>query len=255
MKPKNVKVQTKIIQEPAKPSSGKAKAPKKAKKFKDKFDLLVNMILQNNEVVVEERNSNHYPLDLLILLILNQSTTDLLADKAFINLKEKYKNYEEILAENDPVKLTQAIKICGLAPTKAKYILNALSYLKERAWLDINMDFINSMTDEEALKAITGIKGVGIKSASCLLMFSFKRGTFPVDTHLFRILKRVGGLFPVGSSVEQVHKILQPKISGENSFKVHVSLIELGRNICKAPQKPLCERCYLKPICDYAADN
>ncbi|MDX1919339.1 MAG: hypothetical protein SFU25_01230 [Candidatus Caenarcaniphilales bacterium] len=252
MKPNYIKVKTK--KEKSQTLKPFSKAKSKAKKHKDKFELLIDLILKNNEVVVEERNTKHYPLDLLILLILNQSTTDLLADRAFLNLKATYKNYEEILQENDAEKLREAIKICGLAPRKAKYILNALAYLKERNWLDINMDFINSMTDEEALKAITRIKGVGIKSASCLLMFSFKRGTFPVDTHLFRILKRIGGLFPTGSSVEQVHKILQPKILGETSFKVHVSLIELGRQICKAPQKPLCEQCYLRSVCDYFLD-
>jgi endonuclease-3 len=220
-----------------------------------KFQLLTSLVINNNPNITETRNTNHKPLDLLILLILNQSTSDVLADKAFLQLKEDYPSYEQILQENNPVKLTQSIKICGLAPSKAKYVLNALHYLKENNWLDINLSFINKLSDEEALKALTKIKGVGVKSASCLLMFSFQRGTFPIDTHLFRILKRVGGIISPKASAEQAHKIIQPKIQGSDSFIVHVGLIELGRNICYAPlKKPLCKECYLNQICDFGLE-
>ncbi|MDJ0624780.1 MAG: hypothetical protein QNJ31_00235 [Candidatus Caenarcaniphilales bacterium] len=222
---------------------------------RDKFDVLVDLVLRNNNVVREERNTSHKPLDLLILLILNQSTTDLLADRAFADLMRAYKSYEEILKENDLKKLTSSIKICGLAPTKAQYILNTLHYLKENNWLDLELKFIKRMTDQEAIKAITAIKGVGVKSASCLLMFSFQRGTFPIDTHLYRVFKRIGGIFPENTSPEQAHKLIQPRIDGSNSFKVHVSLIEHGRKVCTAPKKPKCGECYIQPICDYYQDN
>ncbi|MFN5538636.1 MAG: endonuclease III domain-containing protein [Candidatus Melainabacteria bacterium] len=229
-------------------------------KFKaHKFNALCHLTLQNNLNVSEERNSNHLPLDLLILLILNQSTTDTLSDRAFQQLKKDYPdnkqvNYEKILRENNPAKLVKSIQICGLASTKAKYILNALLYLAERGWLDLEMRFVNQMSDDEALKAITAIKGVAIKSASCLLMFGFGRNTFPIDTHLFRIFKKVGGILPLKTDSDRAHKLIQPLVEGIDAFTIHVGLIELGRKVCNS-RKPLCNQCYLNKICDYALEK
>jgi endonuclease III len=259
MKPENVKVKRKKLS-PTKSRESSAKKQNQpyiaSNASKDKFAYLLSLVLKNNLVVVEERNTSQRPLDLLILLILNQSTSDLLADRALADLKKKYKSYEDILRENNAKKLTKAIQICGLAPTKAQYILNTLHYLRAQNWLDLDLTFIKSMTDAEAIKALTAIKGVGIKSASCLLMFAFQRGTFPIDTHLMRIFKRVGGIFLKDNiSIEAAHKALQPKVAGVEAFKLHVSLIELGRQVCKAPQKPFCDQCYLSNICDYALER
>jgi endonuclease III len=149
-----------------------------------------------------------------------------------------------------PENLIKSIKICGLSKIKANYILNALNYLQEHNWLNINLDFINTLSNEEALKALIKIKGVGIKSASCLLMFAFKRGTFPIDTHLFRILKRVGNIMPVETNLVKAHKLLQPQVQGELAYQVHVALIELGRKICIAGKNPKCSICYLNLICE-----
>ncbi len=229
---------------------------KTKKEFTDKFEALKELVLRNNLEVIEERNSNHKPLDLLILLVLNQSTTDALSDRAFAQLKKDYPSYHTILKENNPAKLVKSIQICGLAKSKAQYILNVLHFLNERNWLDESLSFINEMSDDEALKTLTQIKGVGVKSASCLLMFSFGRGTFPIDTHLYRILQRVGDTIPPKASTEQAHKILQPRIQGKEAFTVHVALIELGRKVCLSPpRKPLCEECYLKSICELGVNS
>ena len=221
-------------------------------KFTNKFQALVHLLLTNNPVRSEKRNSSTKPLDLLILLILNQSTTDELADRAFAQLKKDYPDYKTLLKENKLEKIINSIKVCGLASSKAQYILNALKFLNERDCLDINLKFIKQMSDSEALKTLTQIKGVGVKSASCLLMFAFGRPTFPIDTHLMRIFKRVGGIIPQKASSEQIHKIIQPQITGQEAFIAHITLIELGRSICLSPQKPLCNQCPLNSICDFA---
>ena len=217
--------------------------------MQNKSEILIDLIVQNNANITESRNSSHKPLDLLILLILNQSTSDVLADKAFEQLKKDYPNYEDLLQENNAFKLKKSIQVCGLSESKARYILNALNYLKQKNWLEENLSFIDNLSDEKALKELTSIKGVGIKSASCLLMFSFGRNTFPIDTHLFRIFQRIGDILPAKTTP----KILQPYLKSDLAFIVHVSLIDLGRNICLgAPKKPLCQKCYLQTICESA---
>jgi endonuclease-3 len=219
--------------------------------FKEKFLTVIKLVLKNNPQITEERNSKLDPLDLLILLVLNQSTTDELSDRAFAQMHKDYDGYSAILRENNPVKLAQSIKLCGLAPTKAQYILNVLHFLNENYDLNVKMPFINELSDAEALKELTKIKGIGVKSASCMLMFSFGRGLFPIDTHLFRVLHRLGGILSPKTTTEAAHKLLQPLVNKKEAFIGHLGLIELGRKVCKAPQKPKCDECYLAVVCDY----
>lgn len=212
---------------------------------------LCRVIMRYDADIIETRNSSHKPLDLLILLILNQSCSDDLADRVFFQVHRHYTGgYREILKENDPDKLQQVIRECGLAKTKAQYILNTLSYLDEKFSLELGMNFLDSMDDVLALKTLTSIKGIGVKSASCLLMFTKGRNVFPIDTHVSRIFRRIG-ILSEKVSIEAAHKKLQPFTPLGTAFPVHVALIELGRNVCQA-RRPECQQCYLFTLCDYA---
>lgn len=220
------------------------------------FQELINITLDKYSDITEIRNSKHQPLDLLILLILNQSCSDDMADRAFNLLKQEYPEYKNILKENNPEKLANTIKICGLSNTKSKYIFNTLNFLLKNYSLDIKMPYINNFSNHEALKVLTSIQGVGAKSASCLLMFSFGRNVFPIDTHVKRIFTRLG-IFTPKVNLNTAHRILQDIINKEQneysktSFIVHCALIEQGRNICLA-RTPQCEICYSNSICNYA---
>lgn len=221
----------------------------------DLFEELVQITLAKYSDITEIRNSKHKPLDLLILLILNQSCSDDMADRAFDLLKAKYPDYQDILQENNQEELATTIKICGLSNTKSKYIFNVLNTLLARGHtLELEMSYINSMSNAQALKYLTSIQGVGVKSASCLLMFSFGRNVFPIDTHLKRIFTRVG-IFTPKVSLNTAHRVLQNIIDQEQdeysptSFIVHCALIEHGRHICQA-RNPQCEKCYLQSICE-----
>lgn len=60
------------------------------------------------------------------------------------------------------------------------YIRNALDKLAEDR---LFLEKIDMMSTEEALKELTSIKGIGVKVASCILLFAYGRlDTFPVDT-------------------------------------------------------------------------
>lgn len=222
-----------------------------------KLDSLIQYILQNYSNLQETRNSQHQPLDLLILLILNQSCTDNMADKAFKNLHNHYSNYQEILDEYNPARLTQLIKICGLSKTKSQYILNTLEFLATYYSLDIQMDFLQELSNTEAIKLITSIKGIGVKSASCMLVFGkgLRRNVFAIDTHIGRIFKRLA-IFPETISIANAHYPVQAvfdkydNINPAPAYTVHVALVEHGRHICYA-RKPQCHKCDLQNYCNY----
>ena len=65
-----------------------------------------------------------------------------------------------------------------------------------------SLEHMRDMDDDAVKRALTAFKGVGPKTASCVLMFSLGRADFPVDTHVWRICKQRGWV-PERASREQ----------------------------------------------------
>ena len=99
---------------------------------------------------------------------------------------------------------------------------------------------------------LTSYKGVGVKTASCVLLFSLNRNICPVDTHVHRTLNRIG---LVKTSIpEKTFNELLNKIPEGIAHSFHTNLIRLGREICK-PTNPNCVQCPLLKICRYDQKN
>jgi endonuclease III len=56
----------------------------------------------------------------------------------------------------------------------------------------ISIDFLKKMETEEAMEWLTSLPGVGLKTATLLLLFNYKKPVMPVDTHVFRVSQRIG---------------------------------------------------------------
>ena len=106
---------------------------------------------------------------------------------------------------------------------------------------------LGKMADEEALDYLPGFRGVGVKTAACVLCFSLRRPVLPVDTHVHRIAARLG-LVPQRCSAAAAHRILNEIVPPEIRFDLHVQLIEHGRRVCRA-RRPACEECALAACC------
>ena len=96
--------------------------------------------------------------------------------------------------------------------------------------------------NEEILDELTSYIGVGVKTASCVLLFSLNRNICPVDTHVHRTLNRIG---LVKTNIpEKTFYALLNKIPEGTAHSFHTNLIRLGREICK-PANPICSVCPL----------
>lgn len=184
-------------------------------------------------------------LDSLIATILSQATTNINSSRAFQALKKGFPDWEQALAAS-PVEIEEHIRCGGLAQAKSKVIHAILKQLKEQRG-ECCLDYLRDMTDEEAKKEMCRFKGVGPKTASCVLMFGMQRYDFPVDTHVRRLAGRLGWM-PPGSTPEKTYEVLNECLPGEIKYQLHVLLIEHGRKTCKArdtrcDQCPLVERC------------
>jgi endonuclease-3 len=81
-------------------------------------------------------------------------------------------------------------------------------------------------------------------------MFALGRPAMPVDTHVYRLARRLGLLGPK-TTVEQAHGLLTELAGPENVYSLHVDLVTHGRRVCHA-RRPECSRCPLAQICPSA---
>lgn len=194
-----------------------------------------------------EWRSHLLPLDELVSTILSQSTTDSNRDLAFNRLVNRFPDWEAV--RDAPVEdVVEAIRPAGLANQKAPRIQDALRFVTaERGAL--TLDFLADMEVEAAKAWLTQINGVGPKTAAIILLFTFGKPAFPVDTHVHRVTRRLGLIGPK-TSAERAHTELEAIIPPEDYYPAHLNIIRLGREICQA-RRPRCEECPLTAYCDY----
>ena len=144
--------------------------------------------------------------------------------------------------------LIDIIRPGGLAPTKAPRIQAVLRRLFEERG-DYSLEFLGALAPAHALAWLMQVPGIGRKTASVVLLFSFGMPLMPVDRHIERVARRVG-LVPAKANIDQVHDMLQAQLPDELVHEAHVNLITHGRETCHA-QRPACGRCALAPRCRY----
>lgn len=211
----------------------------------------IRYLIQNLERTfgVPELDTPSDPLDMLIGVILSQATTNANSDRTFAALKEKYPTWDDALKARES-SIAKTIHLGGLANQKAKVIKNLLRQIKEEhGTLDLN--FLHKLSTKEAVSYLKNFRGIGPKTIACTLLFACHKNIFPLDTHIFRILRRVG-MIPQKCSDEKAHEILDDIVPDGKCYSFHVNLIRLGRTVCK-PQNPQCERCPIVEYCDYGS--
>ena len=185
------------------------------------------------------------PIDMLIGTILSQNTSDANSGRAFASLKASFNSWEAV-ASAPAEHIAQVIKSGGLSQIKAARIKQALEQIKKEQGR-INLDSLKSMNMAEAEDYLMHLPGVGHKTASCVLLFSLGKPSLPVDTHVFRVAKRLG-LIDSRVSIDKAHSLLQEQTPPSKVYQFHVHMIEHGRRICHARQ-PHCNRFILRGTC------
>lgn len=194
---------------------------------------------------VPGRSRRRDPLESLIVTILSQNTNDVNRDKAYRSLRERFPSWQEILdaRERD---IAQAIRVGGLGNIKSKRIKEILGSIK-REHGDFDLSFLRKLSPEEAEERLLSYKGVGLKTAKIVLLFTLGRNVFPVDTHIHRLSKRLG-FVPENATREKTHEIMGELVPPEKMYPFHLNLITHGRRLCTA-RNPRCPDCVLTPCC------
>lgn len=175
------------------------------------------------------------PFELLVAVILSAQCTDKRVNMVTETLFKKY-NTPEAFASLKNEELEPWIYATGFYKNKAENIISASKDLLERFSGEIPKN----------LPDLISLKGVGRKTASVVLAEVFKIPAMPVDTHVFRVSRRLG--LSQGKTPEAVEEDLKQFFKKEDWIDAHHLLVFHGRYICKA-QTPICEKCNLTKVC------
>ena len=188
------------------------------------------------------------PMHELISTILSHRTTQKNEDVAYQNMWKRFGSWEAI--RDAPVdELTEALAPANFPEVKAPYIKGALEQIfADRG--EASLDFLKDMPTDEALDWLMALPGVGIKTASLVLLFCFSKPIMPVDTHVHRVSQRVGLIGPKVTP-NGAHPILLSLLPPDPYvlFNFHIANLKHGQKVCVWGM-PRCERCPLPDHCN-----
>lgn len=209
----------------------------------DKIEKILKLLISAYGDRAPERRLE--PVDELILTILSQNTSDVNSRRAFKSLTEAFGGWDKV-AHAPAAKIAESIRAGGLAQVKSVYIKKVLQYL-EKDVHGYDLLFLKAMKPAAARAWLTRLPGVGMKTASCVLLFSLGMPAFPVDTHVLRVAVRLGLLAPK-TTATAAHLEMERLVRPADIYRCHVLMIEHGRRTCKA-QRPLCGNCIISSLC------
>ena len=181
------------------------------------------------------------PAQELVFTILSQHTSDVNSARASSRLMARFGTLEDV-ARGDLADIEEAISSGGLARVKAPRIKEVLNRVLELNG-SLDLSFLGEMPLDEAKAWLRQLPGIGPKSAGVILSFALGMPAMAIDTHIYRVIKRLGFIGPKVTA-EKAHDILQEMAEPEEVFQFHLSFITHGRQVCKA-LRPRCSECVL----------
>ncbi len=203
------------------------------KRLKEKFDVGAFPGKNPNENEIPDRS----PFEVLISTVLSQRTKDVNTHKASQALFSSYPT-PKALAEAPLDHIKELIRPSGFYNVKAKRVKNIAKKIHEEYHDEVPED----------LEDLLDLKGVGRKTANCVLVYGFGEPAVPVDTHVHRISNRMG--IADTDKPEETEKVLEEEIPKKYWIEINRLMVVFGKNICK-PRTPECGRCPLTDMCRY----
>ena len=180
------------------------------------------------------------PYEMLVATILSAQCTDKQVNRVTPAVFARYPD-ATAMADAREEELYPMVKSCGFK-SKAGNIIAACRMIRDQHGGQV----------PNTMEELTALPGVGRKTANVVLSNAFGIPAFAVDTHVFRVSNRLG--LCRADTVEETEKQMTAVIPREKWGQAHHWLIWHGRRICKA-QRPLCDECLMKELCEYHQKN
>jgi len=188
------------------------------------------------------------PLDDLIFLVLSRMTQEVKYLRTYEALRREMPTWGAVM-DAPGGDLEELLRDAGLAPTKSRQIQTILKEIETREGaLDLNG--LRGLSDNEVEDYLASLPGVARKTARCVMLYALDRQACPVDTHVWRVMRRLG-IAPdkpwSGSAARRLEEVIPKNLRSS----LHVTLIAHGRTICRA-RRPICRECVLATLCPSA---
>ena len=193
--------------------------------------------------------SNKDMVSMLVEIMLSHRTRDEQTHAACARLLQRFGSWEAVRdAPTEAVE--QTIANVNWPEVKAPRLQAMMRQVTEERG-ELSLDFLRDLPVEEGTTWLSRIEGVGPKTAACVLLFSGRLPTLPVDTHVLRVGIRLG-LIGQRVSAENAHALLQALLPYDARviYNFHKGLLRHGQRVC-VYGKPYCQRCVLTDLCDY----
>jgi endonuclease III len=203
----------------------------------------------NRKLVVygtERHGNRRNPLEELVFIILSAQTESYLYIQTFKDLRRRFPTWNSLSTAAE-AEIETVIRHGGLAKKKAAQLKSSLEKIRADTGR-LSLRFLRTLSDEEVRAYLTTLPGTGNKSASCIMLYSLGRSVFPVDTHVWRICRRLGLTAPVAKPSRTMELELEAKIPKSLRYSLHVNLISHGRRVCTT-YWPKCQQCVLAEMC------
>lgn len=209
---------------------------------KQRYDFILDYF-QKNVPDAETELLYDNPYQLLVAVILSAQCTDKRVNLTTPAIFQKYPDPQK-LAKATFDELFPLIRSISYPNNKTKHLIGMAAMLLEKFGGEV------PMTVEELVQ----LPGVGRKTANVITSVVDRQPNMAVDTHVFRVSKRLGLVSQKASTPLAVEKELIKHIPKELVHKAHHWLILHGRYVCLA-RNPKCEDCVLKDWCNYYSRN
>lgn len=205
---------------------------------KERYQFLIDYF-QKNSPEPETELMYDTPYELLVAVILSAQCTDKRVNMTTPAIFKKYPDIKS-LSNTTFEELFPLIKSISYPNNKTKHLIGMAKKVMEQ------FDGKIPMTIEELMQ----LPGVGRKTANVITSVIDKQPNMAVDTHVFRVSKRIGLVPQTASTPFAVEKELIKNFPVELIHKAHHWLILHGRYICVA-RNPKCDHCGIRPVCKY----
>lgn len=245
---------------------------------------VIDLLEANLGVPVWDGRKN--ALEVLVLTILSQNTTDPNALRGYENLARLYPakrksgkdaaalprdeagNVDKVairlsdaakaveppdwarVAELPQRKVADAIRAAGLPDSKSGAILSLLHWLRDDVGDFALEPVLKEHGEEGTVEKLSAIKGIGVKTVSVTLIEALGADLCPVDTHVHRVINRLG-IVDTRANRDKTFTLLKDMVPKGRAFGLHHNLLTFGRTICSA-KSPKCAECFLRKLCPSA---
>jgi len=185
------------------------------------------------------------PVAEIFYIVLSARTTDAQYRQTHRELRDQFPRLADLAAA--PLdEILSCIRRGGLANKRAGQVRR----IAQRILADLGSRpkaRLKAMPAAEVYRFLTGLPGMGPKSALCVMMYSLNFDVFPVDVNVRRVARRLGAI-PSGLKHYRAQQRLPSLVPDGRSKELHIGLVVLGRTVC-LPRTPHCDRCPINDLC------